>query len=207
MSYERLFYSNEDRHNAFIRCWNEETKHGDIHLNEETDLTAWLEENGFFNAPASTKYHGNWEGGLFEHSYWVYQHLQALTDKLGLVWQRPESPFIIGMFHDICKCDQYVPKGGYPTIIGPDGTELQHGDGTTTYEYNQNTLLQGHGAKSVMILSSLLKLTEEEMLCIRYHMGAYEKDDWNGYDMAIRKYPNVLFVHTADMLASKSTGV
>lgn len=26
---------------------------------------------GFFTAPASTKYHGNYEGGLFDHSFTV----------------------------------------------------------------------------------------------------------------------------------------
>ena len=74
------------------------------------------------------------------------------------------------------------------------------------YEYNNELLLSGHGAKSVLILSSFLQLTEEEMLCIRYHMGAYEKDDWTGYDLAIKKYPNVLLTHTADMYASKVDG-
>ena len=44
------------------------------------------------------------------------------------------------------------------------------------------------------------------MLCIRYHMGAYEKDGWNEFDLAIRKYPNVLWTHTADMYASKVKG-
>lgn len=48
-----------------------------------------------------------------------------------------------------------------------------------------------------------MELTEEEVLCIRYHMGAYETKDWAGFDLAIKKYPNVLYTHTADMLASK----
>ena len=48
-----------------------------------------------------------------------------------------------------------------------------------------------------------MTLTEEEIMCIRYHMGAYEKDDWVQFDLAIKKYPNVLFTHTADMYASK----
>ena len=38
-------------------------------------------------------------------------------------------------------------------------------------------------------------------------MGAYEKDMWNEYDKAIIKYPNVLYTHTADMIASKIVGV
>jgi hypothetical protein len=54
-----------------------------------------------------------------------------------------------------------------------------------------------------MLLSQFINLTEEELLCIRFHMGAYETGDWSSYDIAIRKFPNVLFTHTADMFASK----
>ena len=32
------------------------------------DALDWLITSGFFNAPASTKYHGAYEGGLFDHS-------------------------------------------------------------------------------------------------------------------------------------------
>ena len=54
-----------------------------------------------------------------------------------------------------------------------------------------------------MMLSQFITLTEEEILCIRYHMGPYVTADWDEYDKAIKKYPNVLFTHTADMYASK----
>ncbi len=152
----------------------------------------WLNQTGFFEAPASSKYHGDYPGGLYEHSLFVYRRLNSITKNMNLKWERPESPFIIGVFHDICKCDQYR------MIDDPNGYH---------YEHANNLLLSGHGAKSVMLLSTQMQLTEEEMLCIRYHMGAYEKDDWAGYDAAIRKYPNTLWTHTADMLASKVDGV
>ena len=71
------------------------------------------------------------------------------------------------------------------------------------WTYNPEPLFSGHGDKSVMMLSQVLKLTEEEMLCIRYHMGAYKTDDWDGFDRAIRKYQSVLWTHSADMYASK----
>lgn len=97
----------------------------------------------------------------------------------------PESPYIIGMFHDICKTDNYMRDA--------------HGK----YEYNTETLLKGHGDKSVMILASLPSLTEEEVMCIRYHMGAFtDKEEWNNYTRAIHKYPNVLWTHHADMIAA-----
>lgn len=71
------------------------------------------------------------------------------------------------------------------------------------YEYNDKVLLTGHGEKSIMLLSQFMTLTEEEMLCIRYHMGAYNTNEWEQYGAAIEKYPNVLFSHTADMVASR----
>lgn len=42
----------------------------------------------------------------------------------------------------------------------------------------------------------------------KYH-GAYETDPklWEYYGRAIEKYPNVLYTHTADMIASRIIGV
>ena len=143
-----------------------------------------LVEIGFFEAPASTKYHGNYPGGLFDHSLMVAEELVRITDKLGIDWKRKRSPFIVGMYHDLCKCDSYE----------------KNDDG---YVYSNHDSFPGHGEKSVMVLSTIHQLTEEEVFCIRYHMGAYEKEEWNYYDRAIRKYQNVLWTHVADMSASK----
>lgn len=152
--------------------------------------TVELCEMGFFTAPASTKYHGAYEGGLFDHSIQVARELVGLTEKLGLDWERLESPYIVGMYHDLCKCEAYITT--------------PHG-----FEYNPGITLPGHGEKSVIMALEYLDLTEEEILCIRWHMGAYEKDPkmWEYYGRAIEKYPNVLYTHTADMIASKIVGV
>lgn len=163
----------------------------------------WLDEIGFFDAPASTKYHGAYEGGLYDHSRAVCIRLLDLTKNNHLTWQRDSSPFIVAMLHDLCKCDQYIKSVRVKQIALPDGTMSIAPLTETYYEYNTNTILKGHGTKSIMILSQFMALTEEEMLCIRYHMGAYEKEEWAEFDMAIRKYQNVLWTHTADMLASK----
>ena len=163
----------------------------------------YLRNDGFLTAPASTKYHGAYEGGLFEHSMAVMDTLVDLTQKNGLVWQRPESPIIVGAFHDLCKCDQYKKVGG--SVLTYNGEAVSEPVGFH-YEYNTDTVLKGHGAKSVMILSRFMTLTEEEVLCIRYHMGAYEKEEWSEFDLAIRKFPTVLWTHTADMIASKVIG-
>jgi 23S rRNA maturation-related 3'-5' exoribonuclease YhaM len=171
------------------------------------EFQKWLVNNRFFTAPASTKYHGAYEGGLYDHSKAVAKRLIELTHDNNLEWQRPESPFIVGMFHDLCKCDQYIPVYSNEYESNEDG-KLVISQKINRYEYNTNTLLKGHGAKSVMLLSQFINLTEEEILCIRYHMGAYgneqeQKDEWKGFDQAIRKYQNVLWTHQADQLASK----
>lgn len=151
-----------------------------------------LDQLGFFTAPASTRFHGAYEGGLFDHSIEVAKQLVNLTDRLRLNWSRPESPYIVGMFHDLCKCDNYV-------------IDIETGK----YKYNPDIIIPGHGEKSVIMLQHHMFLNEEEVACIRWHMGAYETDPkmWEYYGRAIERYPNVLYTHTADMIASKIIGV
>lgn len=166
------------------------------------DMMEYLMAYGFFTAPASTKYHGNYEGGLLEHSYMVTKFLLTLTQDNHLIWRKARSPFIVGMFHDLCKIDQYRHPASDLVVDGmllPDPSK---------WEYNPDTLLKGHGDKSVMLLSQFYTLTDEEIMCIRYHMGAFtDKSEWNDYTRAVSQYPNVLWTHQADMLASHVAGV
>ncbi len=142
----------------------------------------------FCEAPASTKYHGNYAGGLFDHSIRVAKYLEELTDKLWLEWERPESPVIIGLLHDLCKIDQY-----------------KYDRDKSCYVYNNEPTVKGHGVKSVIYIQRYcgITLTDEEIACILYHMGAFtDKEEWGDYTAAVHKYPNVLWTHTADMWAS-----
>lgn len=166
------------------------------------DMLKYLSLNHFFTAPASTKYHGNYEGGLFDHSFAVAKFLVRLTEDNHLTWKNPRSPYIVGMFHDLCKIDQYRHPA---SCLITDGVTVMD---SFKWEYNPDTLLKGHGDKSVMLLSQFYTLTDEEIMCIRYHMGAFtDKDEWNDYTRAVRNYPNVLWTHQADMLASHVAGV
>lgn len=166
------------------------------------DFKTYLLADGFYRAPASTKYHGAYEGGLFDHSHSVADILVNLTEDCHLVWQRKESPLIIGMFHDLCKIDNYK----HPVIADTLGGSPIYD--TSSWEYNTNTFLKGHGDKSVMLLSQFMTLTEEEIMCIRYHMGAFtDKSEWNDYTRAVHRFPNVLWTHHADMIASHVEGV
>lgn len=155
------------------------------------DYADVLDQLGFFDAPASTKRHGAYEGGLFDHSFAVAQYLVELTVKLGLKWEREESPYIVGMFHDLCKCEFYEK------------------DADGQYSYKTDLIIPGHGERSVIMIQKFMRLTDEEIACIRWHMGAFETDTrlWLNYHNAAVKYPNVIFTHTADMYVSKVLGV
>lgn len=170
------------------------------------EMLQTLTLGGFFDAPASTKYHGNYPGGLLAHSYSVAKFLVQLTEDNHLTWKNPRSPYIVGMFHDLCKIDQYRhPVTGHFEEFNGGRTPIYD---EQAWEYNPDTLLKGHGDKSVMLLSQFYTLTDEEIMCIRYHMGAFtDKSEWNDYTRAVRQYPNVLWTHQADMLASHVAGV
>lgn len=156
------------------------------------------EKTDYFWGPSSTKWHAAYPGGGFDHAFGVTQVLVELTEKhVCKPWQRSVSPFIVGLLHDATKLGAYLMK----QEMNPLTQEIE-----TWYEWNpdQRQLSCIHGEDSLLKVLEYLSLTEEEQACIRWHMGAYEgKDSWPGYDAAIRKFPNVLWTHTADMYASK----
>lgn len=164
------------------------------------DTMDWLIGQGFFVKPAAIKHHGNHTGGLFEHSMMVAQVLVEMTQKFDIPWTRPESPYIVGMLHDVCKLDDYIDENASDVVVMGSGSPISK---DPKWTYNPAPMFAGHGDKSVMMLSQVMTLTEEEMLCIRFHMGAYVTSEWDAFDRAIRKYQSVLFTHTADMYASK----
>ena len=171
-----------------------------VPLGMQEKILNLVDGTDFFIAPASTKYHGAYPGGLFDHSMMVTDHLIRWT-QLGLCsWERAESPIIVGMLHDFTKVNKYGVK--------PDENG-QYDEENPVYSYNKDAVsFGGHGSDSLIKIALKLPLTEEEAMCIRFHMGAYEgKEAWKDYDKAIRQHPNVLWTHQADMVASKICGV
>lgn len=161
-----------------------------------TDLDKQLmNETDFYSAPASTKYHGDYEGGLASHSMAVASLLDSWTERLGLVWRDKRSPIFIGLLHDICKIDMYKP------VYGETGK-------IACYEYRPEADGFLHGVRSVDLLKNRfnIELTDEEEVCIMYHMGPWTKDVPDTeptYSQMLDKYHNLLWVHTADMYASQ----
>ncbi len=165
-------------------------------------LIAWLESSTFFVDPASANYHGDYEGGLCEHSLAVFEEYVKLLNISPEDDGAIEKAIITCLLHDVCKIGTY--KLGFKNIKNVEGKWEQ----VPQYENVDSVFPFGHGEKSVLMINQFIKLTKEEMLMIRWHMGAYEsKECWRELGVAQEMYPSVLYIHFADMIATKVRGV
>lgn len=179
----------------FIKIYKENIKR------EGADkLLAYLtDQSDFFTAPASTRYHGSYEGGLCEHSLNVYSCLKdfmarpRMKEMYGISYS-DESIAIAALLHDLCKINFYVP-----------GTRNVKENGVwksvPTYTIN-DTLPYGHGEKSVYIISGFMRLTRDEAFAIRYHMGFSTNDDPGTVGKALEMFPLAFALTVADMEAA-----
>lgn len=160
------------------------------------ELLSWLEEQDFFEAPASTRFHGAYAGGLLQHSLNVYDRLCEQLAVTGITAEE-ETVKIVSLFHDICKANCY--KTDFRNVKGEDGQWRK----VPTYAFAEQFPFGGHGSKSVYILMKFIKLTDEEAVCINCHMGAYDRAPGD-YSLtnAYEAYPLGLALHTADMYAA-----
>lgn len=168
-----------------------------------------LEKLGFFEAPASTRFHLSIEGGLLEHSLHVCDMAVMLREQM--VAKNPElesklpleSVILCGLLHDVCKAEIY--KIGYRN---KKNEETGKWESVPVYETDYTHFPIGHGEKSVIRLMSWgIQLSMEEMLAIRWHMSAWEipfqsYESQGNLSAARDKSPLVTLLQCADMLAS-----
>ena len=157
-------------------------------------------KSDFFTAPASAKFHGSYAGGLCEHSVNVYHCLRDYLERdrvrelYGLEYPE-ESVALVSLLHDVCKTGCYKP--GSRNVKGPDGKWQS----VPTFFY-EDSLPYGHGEKSVYILSGFLRLTREEAMAIRWHMGFSGEEDKRMVGQALQQYPLAFALSVADMEAT-----
>ena len=151
------------------------------------DVISFLEKSDFFTAPASTKFHGAYEGGLLEHSLKVYEILKKkLSDNNMNISE--DTIKIVALLHDICKANFY--KVDYRNAKNEMGEWEK-----VPYYTVDDTIPYGHSEKSVMMLTEYMKLTNEEKYAIRWHMGFTEpKELYSTLGLAFKKYPLALML-------------
>ena len=159
-----------------------------------SDMEERLAQIGYFSAPASRHFHLAERGGLVRHSINVTQRLVKLTDAFGVKWTRPQSPYLIGMLHDLVKCRCY--KDAETDRNKPP-----------KFEYVQPEY-SGHGVCSVAIAAELgIQLCSSEIVSIMYHMGAFNiEKEYTDCEFRAAMYtfaPQIIATHTADWYASQ----
>lgn len=161
-----------------------------------SELLDWLNSTDFFTAPASTRFHGNYEGGLCEHSVHVWEELVRLLKAYPEVKVTGETAAIVSLLHDLCKIGCYK-------IELRNKKENGVWRSVPTYVFNEDFCYGGHGSKSVFLAQKFLDLTEEEAVAINCHMGFADRSPGD-YSLgnAYEQYPLALLLHWADESAT-----
>ena len=172
------------------------------------NVLAELERLGFYEAPASTRFHGNYPGGLLEHSLCVYDEAVVIREaQLGLKPEvagslPPDSIAIAALLHDVCKAEVYRQEekrrknaaGQWESYAG--------------YGVDYSSFPLGHGEKSVIqLLRWGLDMADDEIMAIRWHMSGFDlafqsPESRANYGAATEKCPLLAVLRAADGLAS-----
>ena len=153
----------------------------------------------FFTAPASTRFHGNYEGGLVEHSIHVYECLKdylsrnRVKDVYGMNYS-DETIALVALLHDVCKIKVYKKSSRNKKVNG-EWVQVPY------YEFSDE-MPYGHGEKSVYMITPFMKLSREEAFAIRYHMGFSNEDPANNVGYTFEHFPLAFALSTADMEAT-----
>lgn len=162
------------------------------------------QESDYFTAPSSTQFHCNYEGGLAEHSWNVFDLLVQKCDQFGFQYEY-DTLAICGLLHDLCKVNFYkfndedpteaqtsylmkLCKGKLPPMPGKlnkdyaskligwykDGCKGEQPEYTAGSWVIDDQLPIGHGEKSVIMAQKFIPLLEHEILAIRWHMVAFD---------------------------------
>ncbi len=181
----------------FLKIYNENIKR------EGADklLDFLLNKSDFFTAPASTRYHNAFEGGLLRHSLNVYECLKAYMERQRVkenykLTASDESIAITALLHDMCKVNFYRA-----TTRNAKNEKTGQWEKVPYFEI-RDSLPYGHGEKSVYMISGFIRLTREEAMAIRWHMGFSGTEDNNTVSKAFEMYPLCLALSFADMEAT-----
>lgn len=158
------------------------------------NLVQWLDNSDFKVAPASTKYHSNYEGGLLKHSLNVYEECMRQQDLIKLFNVPKESIIITSLLHDICKVNYYKME---MRNVKKNGAWVQE-----PYYTVEDMFPMGHAEKSIIIAQQYIQLTEVEIAMIRNHMGGFVDTSYFSSSNLFNKYPESIILHIADMKAT-----
>lgn len=176
------------------------------------DLIAKLDSSDFFIAPASTKFHNSFEGGLVDHSLNVYYNLKSLVDNKHLNNViSDESIIICGLLHDMSKMNFYEKTAKNKKVYSPTGSkfdELGKFDWVSEMGYavkpeEQRFVYGNHEENSEFMVRHYIPLTlDESMAILHHHFGMGHDSTQMNLSGIYSSKPLVTLLHVADMIAT-----
>ena len=163
------------------------------------DLLGWLSTTDFYTAPASSRYHGNFSGGLVTHSLNVYHRLCDLGRMYGFDEDpaNTESVAVVALFHDLCKVNFYKVS---TRNVKNDRTGQW--EKVPFYAFDEQYPFGGHGSKSLFLVMNFMKLSPDEAAAINCHMGPWDRQDYGKPGEVFNNNLLAWLLHVADEAAT-----
>ncbi|MDR1364878.1 MAG: hydrolase [Oscillospiraceae bacterium] len=177
-----------DYKKKFVEIFNK-----NISREGSSDIIDWLIKTDFFTAPASAKYHCAKTSGLVEHSVCVYEVMRSKHFKDG---DSEETFAICALLHDVCKTNFYTVKS---RNVKNDVTGVWQ---KLPFYAIDDVFPYGHGEKSVFLIERFMRLTIEEAMAIRWHMGGFDESVKGGsfsLSLAYERFPVAVKLFLSDM--------
>lgn len=158
----------------------------------------WIGSTDFYVAPGSTQYHDSEPSGLLKHSLRVFNHILRLRYDDVFACIDFDSAALVALTHDWCKIGLYEMY-----MRNVKNEETGKWEQIPSYRHNQRGVPLGHGVSSMFLVSKFFRLSIEEALALRWHMGEYNVADneKNELHLANETYPLVFLIQFADRLA------
>lgn len=178
--------------------------------NESVALKDFLDGTDFWTAPASTRFHGDFKGGLSLHTLMVVkQSLIFAKPLLENFFTCPNGEkyritakdiFISALCHDFCKTGFYGVE--YRNTKDLNGNWIKQ----PFYKTKNDNRNLGHGNESVLMLLKIMPSMIENrpvLEAISRHMGFSDLSESDGYNYSnFLENPLVLLLQLADQSAA-----
>lgn len=162
-----------------------------------------LERSDFYTAPASTKYHGAYPGGLVDHSLCVYYNLKSLVENKHLTDTISEDSIkIVALLHDLDKMNKYTTymRNVPPSETSPTWTKEEN---YKTKDASELFVYGNHEQNSEFMARQFIPLTVEESTAILHHMGSMAWDSAkDNIGVVYNKYPLAMLLYVSDMIST-----
>ena len=184
---------------------------------EANALKGWMAGTDFWTAPASTRFHGNFKGGLCLHTLMVIkQSLEFAKPLLDNYFTSAEGAsskyvvtardiFLAALCHDFCKTNFYGVE--YRNTKDITGNWVKQPFYKTRNE-NRNL---GHGNESVLMMLEIIpSMINNRMVieAVSRHMGFSDLSDSESFNYSnFLQNPLVVLLQTADETAAQWFGM